>query len=157
MENPSSTRLYYDQLKKSVSHDPDLPYIVQNAHKVFITLTLLIQEPDLPAHLRSKCFCALGYFFIPDDVFPEEVHGAIGYVEDVLISIFVFKQVIIEMGDDGKIIVDQLLAENKINKSLLFKNFELEKENYKDFYFAALYKTGLIHNDEHEAQIITNN
>ena len=39
----------------------------------------------------EKLFCAIGYFFIPDDLFPEEIHGQIGYIDDVLLALCIFE------------------------------------------------------------------
>ena len=39
----------------------------------------------------EKLFLCYRTFFIPDDLFPEEIHGQIGYIDDVLLALCIFE------------------------------------------------------------------
>ena len=38
-------------------------------------------------------FAAIGYFFIPDDLFPEEKLGQIGYIDDIILSLHIINEI----------------------------------------------------------------
>jgi|GEM_PF-6117377 len=149
--NPlSDYHSYYEFLRKNVQDKPGLPVLVQNAHYIFDSLANLLKDEELPSHLRSKCFIALGYFLIPDDVFPEDEHGAIGFVEDVMLSVFVLEEIEEYLGELGIEIIERSLPEGANSYGELKLDFQKQIEDYQEYYLKALHHTGLISDQEYE-------
>jgi uncharacterized membrane protein YkvA (DUF1232 family) len=90
----TSIEKYRIELEKSCSSsDDNLPKIIKEVSSIFKTLESLIHEKDLTNKQRIHLFAAIGYFFIPDDFFPEEELGEIGYIDDIILSITILKEI----------------------------------------------------------------
>ena len=90
----TSIEKYRIELEKSCSStDNNLPNIIKEVSSIFKTLESLIHEKDLTNKQRINLFAAIGYFFIPDDFFPEEELGEIGYIDDIILSITILKEI----------------------------------------------------------------
>lgn len=82
---------YRRELEKTCLGGEGIPDIIKEVPAIFDTLGKLIKDQDLSSEHRKIVFCAIGYFFIPDDLFPEEIHGQIGYIDDVLLALCIFE------------------------------------------------------------------
>lgn len=72
--------------------------LINSAPHIYQLLTSLLDHTDLSVVNRSKIFTAIGYFLVPKDLYSEDEHGAIGYIDDILLAIFVIKEVETEIG-----------------------------------------------------------
>jgi len=90
----NSIEKYRLELEQSCSKiDDDIPKIIKEVLNIFKTLESLINEKDLTNKQRINLFAAIGYFFIPDDLFPEEELGEIGYVDDIILALTILKEI----------------------------------------------------------------
>lgn len=87
----SSINAYRNELRANCTGGKGIPDIVRYVPDIFDTLEQLIRDPDLTNHERTLTFAALGYFFIPDDLFPEEELGQAGYIDDAILSLCIIK------------------------------------------------------------------
>ncbi|ADY30196.1 hypothetical protein IX49_11880 [Cellulophaga lytica] len=72
--------------------------LIRSAPYIYQLLTSLLDVTDLSVANRSKIFTSIGYFLVPKDLYSEDEHGAIGYIDDILLAIFVIKEVETEIG-----------------------------------------------------------
>lgn len=72
--------------------------LIRSAPYIYQLLTSLLDVTDLSVSNRSKIFTSIGYFLVPKDLYSEDEHGAIGYIDDILLAIFVIKEVETEIG-----------------------------------------------------------
>lgn len=72
--------------------------LIQSAPDIYALLVALLDVTDISTSNRSKIFTAIGYFLVPQDLFSEDEHGAIGYIDDILLAVFVIKEVENEIG-----------------------------------------------------------
>ena len=144
----SSTN-YIDQIRVSVEGKSELPLIVQNAHIVFNSLLLLVSHSDIPSKLRAKCFTAIGYFFVPEDVISEKEFGPIGFVEDVMLALFVHQQIMEFMGSEGEEAIQQTMLGASISYKEIQEDYEKQRLTYEKQFLSALRLTGLISDDEY--------
>jgi uncharacterized membrane protein YkvA (DUF1232 family) len=140
---------YIDEIKMAVVGHKELPLIVQNAHVVFNSLLLLVSHLDIPAKLRAKCFTAIGYFFVPEDIISEKEFGPIGFVEDVMLAMFVHQQIIETMGKEGEEAVEQAMVGSSQPYSVIQKDYEQQRLIYERQFLSALRLTGLISDEEY--------
>ena len=82
----------------------------------------------MPNHLRLRLFAVVGYFIIPKDLYPEDVHGPIGYIDDLMLCLHVLRDVRDYYGID--IIVNSWneKSETEVSYYLDSKFEELTKE-----------------------------
>ena len=59
---------------------------------LYDTLTNLLGSEDVPQSIRSDIYLAMGYLFYADDIFPEEEHGPLGFIEDLLLILVVLRK-----------------------------------------------------------------
>jgi uncharacterized membrane protein YkvA (DUF1232 family) len=72
--------------------------IVRKAPHLFEMATRLIRDSQVKMETRLKLLAAIGYFILPDDLYPEDEHGAIGYVEDIMLLLHIFREINIDYG-----------------------------------------------------------
>ena len=82
-------------------HD-DLIYL---APDFYCLLTRLLDDPQLPVHLRPLISSAIAYFILPADIISEELHGPYGYVDDIWLCAYV-ADVVRRQLDDEAILVE---------------------------------------------------
>jgi hypothetical protein len=134
---------------KHETQDTSLPPIVQCAGEIYEGLTRLINRDEISAPYRAKCFICLGYFLIGDDVFPEDVHGPIGYIEDCLIAFDTILQISQDLGSEGDDLIISCFNFKTFTFQHLLEDFHLNVSKYEHLYFKALNHTGLISDEEY--------
>ena len=108
-DNSSSIETYVQELRMACKGGEDIPDIILEVPNIFCTMQRLLKDEDLDNDKRLMVFAALGYFFIPDDLFPEEELGQIGYIDDVILCLTIFQEI----------------AETPLGKFTLRRNWEL--------------------------------
>ncbi|MDG1147632.1 MAG: DUF1232 domain-containing protein [Crocinitomicaceae bacterium] len=87
----------FDQYKEELIRDciggDDIPEIIKEVPRIFDTLLGLLEDRDLSNENRLMVLAGVGYYFIPNDLYPEETLGQIGYVDDVLLCLEIFNQI----------------------------------------------------------------
>jgi uncharacterized membrane protein YkvA (DUF1232 family) len=106
--------------------------LIKSAQPVFDLLVSLTEEIDLSQDLRMKLFSVIGYFIIPKDLYPEDEHGALGYIDDILISLFVIKQ--IEEKYDYEMLEHHWTGDKDVLKEILHKDFIEAQSEYIELY-----------------------
>jgi uncharacterized membrane protein YkvA (DUF1232 family) len=106
--------------------------LIKSAQPVFDLLVSLTEEIDLSQDLRMKLFSVIGYFIIPKDLYPEDEHGAFGYIDDILISLFVIKQ--IEERYDYEMLEHHWTSDKDVLKEILHKDFIEAQSEYIELY-----------------------
>jgi len=79
--------------------------LIYQAPALYRLLVQLLDDPLLPARLRSLVMAGIAYFILPADVIPEEIHGPYGYVDDIFLCALVADQVQREV-DSEEILVE---------------------------------------------------
>lgn len=144
-ENFSSIENYVQELQIACKGGENIPDIILEVPNIFITMQGLLKDDDLDNNKRLLVFAAIGYFFIPDDLFPEEELGQIGYIDDMILCLTIFQEI----------------AETPLGKFTLKRNWALQEkleevlgpkldqliEQYPKQYVKVLDHVGLLPND----------
>ena len=64
----------------------------------FHLLVKLIAEPKVPVELKAVLGFAVAYFILPLDLFPEGIIGPAGYMEDIVLTVWVLNKLINKTG-----------------------------------------------------------
>ena len=58
----------------------------------------MLESDELPVELRSDFYLAIGYLIYPNDIYPEEKHGALGFLDDLMLILIVLRKCAIQKG-----------------------------------------------------------
>jgi len=117
---------YEDILKKNVLdyHGPH-EAVIKLAPELYRLISDLLFDRDIEQQYRSKLLTSIGYFIVPQDLYPEDEHGAIGYVDDLMLLITVIREISEKYGEE---------------KLLLYwkKDGQVLKKVINEYYFALI-------------------
>mgnify|MGYP001080573665 CR=1 FL=1 len=132
---------YRKELKETCVGGEGLPDIIKDVPAIFDTLEKLIKDEDISSENRKVIFCAIGYFFIPDDLFPEETLGQIGYIDDIILALCVFEQV--QADNLGRQSLQRSWCLEKDIDVLLNEELPKLKHDFRDEFIAVTEHIGL--------------
>lgn len=116
---------FYESLVEQIkSYKGDKEEIIELAPELFKIMTNLLEDHRTPTKAKPLINAAIAYFVAPYDVLPEEVHGPIGFMDDIFLCTFVLRNLegivsleLLEDNWDGveplKDILDQVYPEAK--------------------------------------------
>ena len=69
---------------------------------LYSLLCKLLDSKDLPIQLRADIYLCIGYLYHPQDIFSEEEHGTLGFLDDLMLILTVLRKCAIqeELGMD---------------------------------------------------------
>ena len=69
---------------------------------LYSLLCKLLDSKDLPIQLRADIYLCIGYLYHPQDIFSEEEHGTLGFLDDLMLILTVLRKCVIqeELGMD---------------------------------------------------------
>ena len=69
---------------------------------LYSLLCKLLDSEDLPIKLRADIYLCIGYLYHPQDIFSEEEHGTLGFLDDLMLILTVLRKCAIqeELGMD---------------------------------------------------------
>jgi uncharacterized membrane protein YkvA (DUF1232 family) len=73
--------------------------LIFQAPALYRLLVDLLDDPRLPGRLRPLLLAAIAYFILPADVYPEDLHGPYGYLDDIYLCAFVADRVRQTLGE----------------------------------------------------------
>ena len=82
-------------------YDGNHKELIRSCPKIYLLLVSLLNDTDITSGLRTKIFTVIGYFIIPQDLFSEDDYGAIGYIDDILLSMHVIFLAHQEIGEEN--------------------------------------------------------
>ncbi|MCH8330287.1 MAG: DUF1232 domain-containing protein [Bacteroidetes bacterium] len=103
---------------------------IKNALPLYKLCNNLLQSDRITNDNRLRLFAAIGYFVIPDDIYPEDEYGPIGYIEDVLFALYVAKSIMSEHGFD--ILESNWIGDVNLLKQLIGTDYDDLKEEFKN-------------------------
>jgi len=114
---------------------------IQNAYPVYMLCCHLLNDNNIRQPDRIKLFAAIGYFVIPHDVYPEDELGPIGYIEDILLCIYIIRG--IEKIYGFEILQEYWEKEIEVLQELLYGGFESMVKRYEVIFQKVLRYTGI--------------
>ena len=97
--------------------------IIQLSPEIFVLMNDLLFDRNLSQKHRSMLLCSIGYFMLPQDLYPEDTLGPIGFIDDLMLIIFVLREIRDEYGIE-EISMYWKLDDTSLEK-LLNEDFEL--------------------------------
>jgi uncharacterized membrane protein YkvA (DUF1232 family) len=91
--------------------------LIYQAPAFYRLLVNLLDDPMLSGSLRPLLLATIAYFILPADVFPEDLYGPYGYVDDIFLCAYVADHVRKELGED--ILVENWDGEAPLSQLIL--------------------------------------
>lgn len=116
---------------RTSDYNGDYSEVLQFTSEIFYLCTIMVYNKDISQNQKNMLYKSIAYFLLPHDVFSENMHGPKGYLDDVMLSLYVLNMI-------SKRHID-VLHENWILKpsqldKLLNEDFNvLRRENKKLF------------------------
>lgn len=93
----SEHQLFYDKLREQISVFSEkhlkkasgVSEVILLAPDIFVLLTRLVRDAQVPATHKARLAGAIAYFASPVDLIPEVIVGPVGYLDDMVVSVFV--------------------------------------------------------------------
>ncbi len=63
---------------------------------LYSLLCKLLDSKDLPIQLRADIYLCIGYLYHPQDIFSEEEHGTLGFLDDLMLILTVLRKCAIQ-------------------------------------------------------------
>ena len=81
-------------------YEGDHADLISKTPAFFRLLTGILEDPTLPGRLRPLVLVAIAYFALPAEIFPEDLKGPHGYIDDIFLSAWVAGQIRERMGSE---------------------------------------------------------
>lgn len=117
------TQNYDQELELNVKgYEGKYSSIILKCPDLYRLSTSMLFNSNIDQRHRSMILTSIGYFIIPQDLYPEELHGPIGYIDDIMLLLFSLRSIEQNYG------IEELLmywnsTEEEL-KELIFKGFE---------------------------------
>lgn len=72
--------------------------IIVNAPAIYKLLCNLLDSKNLYKEDRHKISSTIAYFILPKDIFPEEIYGVEGYIDDIYLCLYILNELKKEYG-----------------------------------------------------------
>lgn len=115
--------------------------IIRKLPAIYDLAVKLLRDVMIDSTIRQKLLAGIGYLVIPNDLFPEDEHGPIGYVEDMMLLIHIFRGI---NNSKGKTPLLRNWSDNEEELSLLLgRDFEILKESFPLLFEEVIKFTGV--------------
>ncbi len=85
---------FFDILKDNIEdYGGKYSEIIIHGPKIYKLLCNLLESKNISSNDRNKICSAIAYFILPKDVFPEEVFGAKGYIDDIYLCLYILREI----------------------------------------------------------------
>jgi len=115
--------------------------IIKKLPAIYELAVKLLRDVMIDSSIRQKLLAGIGYLIIPNDLFPEDQHGPIGYVEDIMLMIHIFKLINSEKGK-LPLVRNWSTSETELLE-ILTKDFEDLKKSYPLLFEEVIKFTGV--------------
>lgn len=115
--------------------------IIKKLPAIYELAVKLLRDVMIDSSLRQKLLAGIGYLVIPNDLFPEDQHGPIGYVEDIMLMIHIFRLINSEKGK-LPLVRNWSTSETELLE-ILTKDFEDLKKSYPLLFEEVIKFTGV--------------
>jgi uncharacterized membrane protein YkvA (DUF1232 family) len=115
--------------------------IIRKLPVIYELAVKLLRDVMIDSSLRQKLLAGIGYLVIPNDLFPEDQHGPIGYVEDIMLMIHIFRLINLEKGKLP--LVRNWSGSDEELLEILTKDFEDLKKSYPLLFEEVIKFTGV--------------
>jgi len=126
---------FREYLTKNIDgHDGKYAQYILMLPALYDVLCSLLRSTNLPQSLRVDVYLTLGYLYYPDDIYPEEELGPLGFLDDLMLILVVLRKCAIQEEVGIEFIEEHTTGLDYSVNQLLTSDFDkITKENKKLF------------------------
>ena len=110
---------------------------------LYDALCSILKSTILPQSLRADIYLTFGYLYYPEDLYPEEEHGPLGFLDDLMLILVVLRKCAIQEKIGIEFIEENIVGLNYSVNQLLTSDFDMITNENKKLFDELLSVTGM--------------
>ena len=106
-------------------------------------LCSILKSTILPQSLRADIYLTFGYLYYPEDLYPEEEHGPLGFLDDLMLILVVLRKCAIQEKIGIEFIEENITGLDYSINQLLTIDFDMITNENKKLFDELLSVTGM--------------
>ena len=111
--------------------------------KLYDALCSILKSTTLPQTLRADNYLTFGYLYYPEDLYPEEELGPLGFLDDLLLILVVLRKCAIQEKIGIEFIEEHITGLDYSVNQLLTSDFDMIANENKKLFDELLSVTGM--------------
>ena len=110
---------------------------------LYDALCSILKSTILPQSLRADIYLTFGYLYYPEDLYPEEEHGPLGFLDDLMLILVVLRKCAIQEKIGIEFIEEHITGLDYSVNQLLTSDFDTITNENKKLFDELLSVTGM--------------
>ena len=110
---------------------------------LYDALCSILKSTILPQSLRADIYLTFGYLYYPEDLYPEEELGPLGFLDDLMLILVVLRKCAIQEKIGIEFIEENIVGLNYSVNQLLTSDFDIITSKNKKLFDELLSITGM--------------
>ena len=110
---------------------------------LYDALCSILKSTILPQSLRADIYLTFGYLYYPEDLYPEEEHGPLGFLDDLMLILVVLRKCAIQEKIGIEFIEENITGLDYSVNQLLTSDFDTITNENKKLFDELLSVTGM--------------
>ena len=110
---------------------------------LYDALCSILKSTTLPQTLRADIYLTFGYLYYPEDLYPEEELGPLGFLDDLLLILVVLRKCVIQEKIGIEFIEEHITGLDYSINQLLTSDFDMIANENKKLFDELLSVTGM--------------
>ena len=110
---------------------------------LYDTLCSILKSTTLPQTLRADIYLTFGYLYYPEDLYPEEELGPLGFLDDLMLILVVLRKCAIQEKIGIEFIEEHITGLDYSVNQLLTSDFDMIANENKKLFDELLSVTGM--------------
>ena len=124
-------------------YNGDYCEVLQLTSEIFYLCTIMVYNKDISQNQKNMLYKSIAYFLLPHDVYSENIHGAKGYLDDVMLCLYVLN--LISKRHIDVLYENWILKPSQLDK-LLNEDFDVLRRENKKLFEDVLIEVGIENN-----------
>ena len=130
-------------IKNIDGYDGKYPQHILMIPLLYDALSSILKSTILPQSLRADIYLTFGYLYYPEDLYPEEEHGPLGFLDDLMLILVVLRKCAIQEKIGIEFIEENIVGLNYSVNQLLTSDFDMITNENKKLFDELLSVTGM--------------
>ena len=110
---------------------------------LYDALCSILKSTTLPQSLRADIYLTFGYLYYPEDLYPEEELGPLGFLDDLMLILVVLRKCAIQEKIGSEFIEEHITGLDYSVNQLLTSDFDMITNENKKLFDELLSVTGM--------------
>jgi uncharacterized membrane protein YkvA (DUF1232 family) len=122
------------------SYDGKYSEVLTLTSEIYYLCTMMVYSKEISQNEKNMLYKSIAYFLLPHDLYSENIHGPKGYLDDVMLCLYVLN--LISKRHIDVLYENWILKPSKLDK-LLNEDFDLLRRENKKLFEDVLKEVGI--------------